>query len=409
MGLGSEYSRRMDFDRIIDRSGTLSLKWDNPKNVPGKPGIIPLWVADMDFAAPPAVLEAIGKRAMHPIFGYTTATRGYSEAVSAWYAARQGLELQPDDVFMGPAVIPGIAAALQAFTEKGDAVMINPPVYHPFFSSPEDNERRVVAVPLARGAEGDWAMDFEAMEKAAAEAAASGSPIRAIIVSSPHNPVGRVWSEGELESLLAFARRRDLALICDEIHSDIILGDRPFRSMASVAGPGARKLVVLSGPNKTFNIAGLHICNVIARDPDTRRAMTRVLGAWGFDLPNAFSLAAAMAAYREGAPWLDELLEYLRGNYRFLLDFLAERVPGIGVSKLEGSYLAWLDIHALLERLGEGKSERNFALRLEEEGRVRLSPGSGFGKEGEGYLRLNLACPRSLLAEGLERFTRLIG
>jgi cystathionine beta-lyase len=399
----------MDFDRVIDRSGSYSLKWDNPKNGNGLPDIIPLWVADMDFAPPLAVTQAIRKRAEHPIFGYTRAVREYNEAVSAWYENRQGLELPPGDIIMAPAVMPALAAAIHAFTEKGEGVMILPPVYHPFYSVVEENDRVLVEAPLRLDSSRVWRMDFEGMERAAAIAESAGTRLKAILVSSPHNPVGRVWSEAELDTLVDFAQSRNLALFCDEIHSDIILGDKSFRSMATYVGARARKLVVLSGPNKTFNIAGLHLCHVIARDEITRLAMKRAISAWGFGQPNAFSLAAALAAYREGGPWLDELTAYLRGNYRFLLDFLSTKLPDIGVAPVEGSYLAWLDLRALLEKRGEGFGETPLAQKLEEEGRVRLSPGSGFGKEGSGFLRLNFACPRSILAQGLERMARCIG
>ena len=397
-----------DFDRVIDRSGTYSLKWDNPKNLQGLPGIIPLWVADMDFSPPPAVIEAIRRRGEHPIFGYTLPARDYFEAVSAWYAERQGIDIGPDEILLGPAVMPSIAAALHAFTGKDEGVMIMPPVYHPFYSVVEENDRSIVEAPLARDAEGAWRMDFEGMERAAREAAASGTMLRAILVSSPHNPVGRVWTGEEIERLLDFARERSLAVLCDEIHSDIILGEGPFLSMASIGGSRAREVLVFSGPNKTFNIAGLHICQVIARDESTRDRMKRAISAWGFGLPNAFSLVAAIAAYREGGPWLDELLSYLRDNLLYSLDFLSSRLPEVGVAPLEGSYLAWLDLRSVLAKRGEGSSEEPLARLLEESGRVRLSPGSGYGKGGEGYLRLNLACPRSILAEGLERFARTI-
>jgi cystathionine beta-lyase len=398
----------MDFDRVIDRSGTDSLKWDNPKNGPGLPDIIPLWVADMDFAPPPAVLEAVGKRCEHPIFGYTLPAREYFEAVSAWYGRRQGIGLGPEEILMAPAVMPAIAAALHAFTEKGEGVMIMPPVYRPFFSEVEDNARVLVEAPLALGPDGTWTMDFEAMARAADAAARAGTKLRAILFSSPHNPVGRVWTGAELGRLLEFARDRKLALLCDEIHSDIILGERPFLSLASVSGPEAEEVLVFSGPNKTFNIAGLHISQVVARREATRLAMKRAISAWGFGQPNAFSLVAAVAAYREGELWLEELISYLKGNLRHTVDFLSTRLPDIGICPLEGSYLAWLDLRALLARRGEGPSELSLANRLEESGRVRLSPGSGFGKEGEGFLRLNLACPRSTLEEGLERIARTI-
>jgi cystathionine beta-lyase len=398
----------MDFHRAIDRRGTLSLKWDNPKNVPGIPDIIPLWVADMDFAAPAAVLDAIRKRAEHPIFGYTLQGSEYFEAVSSWYAKRQGIDLSPAEMLMAPAVMPAIAAAIHAFTEKGEGLMIMPPVYHPFYSVVEENDRVVVKAPLARRADGVWEMDFEGMESAAETAARGGIKLRAILFSSPHNPVGRVWTEIELERLLGFAQDRSLALLCDEIHSDIILGERPFMSLASMEGRRARGVVVFSGPNKTFNIAGLHISQVIARGDGERSAMRRAISGWGFGLPNVFSLAAAIAAYREGGPWLDELLVYLRGNYRFLAGFLESRLPSVGISPVEGSYLAWLDFRAFLLERGEGSDDSALARKLEEEGRARLSPGSGFGAEGSGYLRLNFACPRSILEEALDRVDRTL-
>jgi cysteine-S-conjugate beta-lyase len=395
-----------DFDSVIDRRGTFSIKWDDPRNGPGLAPIIPLWVADMDFAPPPAVLEAIRARAGHPVFGYTRQPREYHEAVAAWYKARQGISLASEEILMAPAVMPAIAAAIHAFTAVGEGVMILPPVYHPFRAIVEDNGRVPVAAPLALSDAGTWAMDFEAMARAAAEAEAAGTRLRAILVSSPHNPVGRVWTEGELGLLLDFASDRGLVLLCDEIHSDIVLGQRPFASLARIEGERARGLVVFSGPNKTFNIAGLHICQAIARHEPTRESMRRALSAGGFGPPNAISLAAALAAYREGGPWLDELLAYLSANNGFLSGFLASRLPEVLASPLEGSYLAWLDFRAVLERLG--LDDTRLEKKLEEEGRVRLSPGSGFGAEGRGWMRLNLACPRSLLEEGLERAARVI-
>ena len=389
----------MDFDRVIDRSGTLSLKWDNTNNSPELPDIIPLWVADMDFEPPAAVLDAIRKRTEHPIFGYTRQAPEYTKVVSSWYETRQGVEIPMDDILMAPAVMPAIGAALHAFTEKGEGVMIMPPVYHPFFSAVEENDRVVVQAPLAHPSGSAWEMDFAGMASASEAAARRGIKLRAILFSSPHNPVGRVWTRPELEGLLGFARDRGLALLCDEIHSDLILGDRPFLSLASFGGSDARGLVVFSGPNKTFNIAGLHICQAIARDEPTRLAMKRAISAWGFGLPNVFSLTAAMAAYREGGPWLDALLAYLKGNCSHLAGFLESSLPDVGMSTVEGSYLAWLDFHT---------EDVALVKRLEETGRVRLSPGSGFGLEGSGFLRLNFACPRLILREGLTRMAGIL-
>jgi Bifunctional PLP-dependent enzyme with beta-cystathionase and maltose regulon repressor activities len=398
----------MDFDAVIDRRGTLSIKWDDPKNVPGLPDIIPLWVADMDFSPPPAVQAALKKRVEHPIFGYTKAPHEYLELVSAWYAARQGLDLCPDNIVMAPAVIPAISSAIHAFTQRGQGVMIMPPVYHPFESVVLENERVLVEAPLARDELGRYTMDFEGMEKAAKSASDRGIKLRAILISSPHNPVGRVWNVEELTSLLDFAEERDLVILCDELHSDLILGDKPFRSLAGLAGRCSQSVVVFSGPNKTFNIAGLHISQVIARCGEQRRAMQKAISAAGFGPPNTFSLAAAMAAYREGGPWLDELLAYLKGNHAFLLDFLASKLPEVRVSPLEGTYLAWLDFRPILARMGMGEDESPLAQKLEDKGRVRLSPGSGYGSGGTGFFRVNLACPRSTLAEGLERVARSV-
>lgn len=215
-----------------------------------------------------------------------------------------------------------------------------------------------------------------------------------------------MWSRDELEGLVDFAEAHSLAVLCDEIHSDIILGERPFVSLASLARARELDAVVFSGPNKTFNVAGLHICQAIARGAATRAAMRRAISAWGFGLPNAFSLVAAIAAYREGGPWLDELLAYLKGNHRFLLDFVGSRLAGIRAPAIEGSYLAWLDARELLAARGAGHSDATLARELEESGRVRFSPGSSFGIEGSGYLRLNFACPRSILSDALERVAR---
>lgn len=403
------YNHRMDFDSVVDRSGTYSLKWDNPKNRPGRPDIIPLWVADMDFPPPEGVLEAIRARAAHPIYGYTRVPPEFAEAVARWYAARQGLELEPGEIFMAASVMSALAAALRCFTTEGGGVMIMPPVYHPFYSVVEENKRALVEAPLARDAELTWRMDFERMDEAAKAAERAGIPIQAILVSSPHNPVGRVWTRNELEELLDFTRSRGAVLLCDEIHSDIILGDRKFLSMAAVAGADESGILVFSGPNKTFNIAGLHICQVIARHEPTRASMKKAIAAHYLGEPNAFALAAALAAYRDGGPWLDALLAYLRGNKDYLEGFLTARLPGIRPGRLEGSYLAWLDARELLAGRGLGQDEGPLVVDLEERARVKLSPGSLFGKEGEGFLRLNLACPRSILAEGLERVARMIG
>ncbi len=393
----------MDFDRVVDRRGTLSAKWDNPGNGPGKRDILPLWVADMDFPPPPAVVEAVARRAAHPIYGYSSTPDDYLEAVARWYGFRLGAKVDPGGILMAPSVMVAIGAAIRAFSEPGEAVIVMPPVYYPFFSIARDNGRRVAEAPLARAADGSWALEAAALDEAAEAAAAAGHRPAALLVSSPHNPVGRVWSEPELAAMLDFCNRRDLTLLCDEIHADIIPGGRPFRSLAASEGP----IVAFGSPNKTFNIAGLHIGHVIAPRERERAVMRRALAALGSDSPNVFSIVAARAAYSEGASWLDELLAYLRGNDALLRSFMAERLAGASAPELEGTYLAWLDARALLARLGM-QDERNLAKRLEDEGRVKVSAGGIFGPGGAGHFRINLACPRSILAEGLERMADTI-
>jgi cysteine-S-conjugate beta-lyase len=393
----------MDFDRVVDRRGTLSVKWDNPGNGPGKSDIIPLWVADMDFPPPSAVVRAIARRAEHPIYGYTRTPDDYLEAVARWYASRLGAKVEPGELLTAPSVMPAIGAAVRAFSEPGETVIVMPPVYYPFFSIVRDNGRRVAEAPLTRAADGSWSFEGAALDAAADAAEAAGHRPAALLVSSPHNPVGRGWSELEAGAMLGFCERRGLTLLCDEIHADIIPGDRPFRSLAASEGP----IVVFGGPNKTFNIAGLHISHVVAPREKERRAMKGALAALGSDSLNAFSIVAALAAYSEGADWLDELLRYLRGNDAFLRAFMAERLAGASAPALEGTYLAWLDARPILERLGMA-DERGLARRLEEEGRVKVSAGGIFGRGGAGHFRINLACPRSVLAEGLERMARTV-
>jgi len=392
----------MDFDTVIDRSSTYSLKWDNPKNLPGHAPILPFWVADMDFAAPPAVMDAIAGRAGHPVYGYTRADREYAELVSGWYAARQDLRFPSDELLLAPGLMSSIGAALRAFTEKGEGVILTPPVYYPFYSIIEDNDRVVIEAPLARRSGNRWELDFDRLEDAAGKAAAEGIAPRALLLSSPHNPVGRVWDDSELEALLEFCRRRDLVLLSDEIHGDIVYQPGRFRSLARIEGSDARNVLVFSGPNKTFNIAGLHLSQVIVRGAAERKAMARAIAASGFSQPNAFSFAAGIAAYRSGALWLDDLLRYLSANREYLAAFLKERFPDVTMTETQGSYLAWMDFRPLIEAFGL-RDDAGLASLLETEGRIRLSAGSTFKTGGAGHLRFNFACPRALLEEGLGR------
>ncbi len=392
----------MDFDAVIDRSGTGAVKWEILKNQPGKPDVIPLWVADMDFPPPEEVIAALHSRIERKIFGYTLAPREYAETLSAWYLKRHGASIDAESILPGPGVIPSLCIAAQTLADKGEGILVMPPVYFPFFSVIRDNDRTVVEAPLRRRGEGAYEMDLDAAEKAVREAKARGIPTRAVFFCSPHNPGGRVWSREELEALLGFAAAHDLAVVSDEIHGDIICSPRRFVSLAEFA-EHAERVAVFSAPNKTFNLAGLQLSHVIARGGRIRETMRRSAAAAGFGTPNLLSMTAALAAYRHGGSWLDDLLEYLRGNMRFAVTFINERIPGSRAEFPEGTYLIWTDVSGLMSRAGIADSGV-LARRLEEEGRVKLSPGAIFGAGGQGFVRINAACPRKMLAEGLERF-----
>lgn len=391
----------MSFDTIIDRKGTRSLKWENVRNEQGKPDVIPLWVADMDFAPPSPVLAALRSRTEHPIFGYTNTPLEYFEALSAWYKSRYGAVVGREAILLGPGLIPTLGISIRSLTAAGDGVLVMPPVYHPFFDIVRDNDRVIVEAPLEHTGGQNYRLDLEAAGRAIDEAAEGGLRTTAILFSSPHNPGGRVWSAEELASLLAFAEKRSLSIISDEIHGDLIMGKRKFTSLAAFPA-AAERTVVLSAPNKTFNLAGLHLSHLVVEDDRLRAQVKRGIAAAGYSQPNVLSLTAALAAYREGGAWVDELIAYLRGNIDYAVNFVNSRIPGAVATAPEGTYLVWADVSALAASLGLKDGE--LAPRLEDQGRVKFTAGSVFGTGGSGFVRINVACPRAILSEGLERF-----
>ncbi len=392
----------MNFDTIIDRRGTGSLKWENVKNQAGKADVIPLWVADMDFAPPREALAALRSRVEHKIFGYTNAPKEYYEALASWYGERYETAISLESVVLGPGLIPTLGIAVRSLTEKGEGVLVMPPVYYPFFSIVRDNDRVVVEAPLSRGADGAYEMDLDGADKAVSEAEARGVRTRAVLFCSPHNPGGRVWSREELAALLDFAARRGLTVVSDEIHGDIVCGPRRFVSLAGFPAHEER-IVVLSAPNKTFNLAGLHLSHFVAPGALLRQAIKRGISAAGFHHPNVLSVTAALASYARGGPWLDALIGYLRDNMAFAVSFVNERIPGAVARFPEGTYLIWADVSRLIAKAGLA-DDLDLAQRLEEEGRVKLTAGSIFGAGGKGFVRINAASPRAMLSEGLERF-----
>lgn len=393
----------MNFDTPVDRRGTGSLKWNLP-TAPGQEDTIPLWVADMDFAAPEVVTRALRARVEHPIYGYTIPDSDFLQVLSAWYLKRYGARVPPEHILLGPGVVPSLGIAARTFAKPEEGVLIMPPVYYPFAEAIRSNGRQVVEAPLKRGPSGRLEFDPGAAEAAVDRAEAAGTRVVLAFLCSPHNPGGTVWTPGELEAFLDFAKRRDLIVVADEIHGDLVFSPARFTSLADLPGAQERTLVI-STANKTFNIAGLHLSHFVVRDDRLRERARAGLAATGYSQPNIFSMTAAKAAYAEGGPWLDELLGYLGANIEYTVAFLRARVPGLEARAPEGTYLVWADARGLLESKGL-RDDKELVGRLEAEARVKLTAGSLFGRGGEGFVRINIACPRSQLTEGLERLER---
>ena len=393
----------MNFDTPINRTGSGALKWDRLGHIEGKPDIIPLWVADMDFASPPEVTEALHARCGHPVFGYTDARPSYFEALRNWYATRYGVAVGAADFVLGPGAVPSLGIAVRSLSAPGDGVVVLSPVYYPFYEMIRNNGRLVVDFPLGLDDCGRFVLDLPALERSILEARAQGIRVPLLLFCSPHNPGGTVWRRQELESLLALAGRMDLTVVSDELHGDFVYAPSSFVSAADFPDHGGR-VIVISAPNKTFNLAGLHLSHFLVRDKHLREKIGQGLSAMGYGNPNVLSLTAAEAAYTHGGPWLDGLNAYLAGNIDFTLRFVARKVPGIVPYKPEGTYLVWADAVGLIHAKGL-KDDRELAALLETAGRVKLTPGSFFGEGGKGFVRINIASPRSQLEEGLKRLS----
>jgi len=395
-----------DFTTLPDRRGTHALKWDNI--LPGEGDPIPLWVADMDFAAPPAAVEALKARVDHPVFGYTNLPPGYFESVCGWYARRYGRDWNPKHLIGAPSVLHGLSMAVRVFTQPGDRILNFPPVYYPFYKVARLNDREIVDVPLVRRER--WEMDFDAIERALDRARDEGKPVKALLFSCPHNPTGRVWTAGELGQLGALANRFDFLILSDEIHADLVMPGH--RHVGPLDLPEtAQRTIVFAGPNKTFNLAGLPISHIAAQNDWLRGRMKRAVEADFYDQPNVLSLAASWASYRDGEAWLEELLKVIAGNQKVLEDWAAalnrdwKLSPGVRVEPLEATYLAWADVTGLIAAAGfEG--DKDLSVFLETRARVKMTTGSTFQTGGENHLRFNLATPRATLVEGLTRIRK---
>ena len=385
-----------DFDRIIDRRDTDSIKYDFAEEFGLPADALPMWVADMDFAAPPQVVAAARRAVDHGIFGYTGVKRDYYDAVTGWFTRRFGWTPEQDWVVYTPGVVFALSMAVRALTEPGDAVLIQPPVYRPFYQMVEKNGRRLVYSPL-NYRDGRYAMDFDGFERAV-----EAHNVKMYILCSPHNPVGRVWTVEELRRVGDICRRHGVVVVSNEIHCDFTWPDHPHTPFIAAVPELRERTVLCTAPSKTFNLAGLQVSNLFIPGEAMRKAVQAEIERTGWSGLNNVGLAACKAAYREGDDWLDALKDYLRGNVAFLRDYLRERLPMLKLVEPEGTYLAWLDCSAL------GLAPRDLHDLVANKAHLWLDDGDIFGPEGEQFQRIVLACPRATLREGLDRLAEAI-
>jgi cystathionine beta-lyase len=367
----------------------------------GAPDVIPLWVADMDFAAPPAITRALGERALHPIYGYTLYPDSLYESLMAWLKRRHGWEVRRDWIMMCPGVVPSLHAAVAAFAEPGASVIVQPPVYFPFFSSVTATGRKLVLNPLVLQ-NGAYAIDFDHLEHCARAGA------RLLLLCSPHNPVGRVWSSLELDQILEIARKYGLTIFSDEIHADLIYSGHKHHviSMLAQAASGDVPIITAVAPSKTFNIPGLNLSVVIVPDPGRREKLSRMFEAMHVSASNPFSIAAFEAAYREGEQWLEALLPYLADTRDMVSNYLTAHIPQIRLIAPEGTYLLWLDCRALKSELN--MNDMQLGHFFVHEAGVGMSPGMLFGEAGSGFMRMNIGAPRKTVETALKNIRNAI-
>lgn len=389
---------KYDFDELIERRGTGCVKWDErPEAVDSSDGIIPLWVADMDFKAAPAIMDAVMKRAAHGVFGYTVVEEDYYLAVISWFQRRHHWRIHREEILYTTGVVPAMSVAIKALTMPGEKVLILSPDYNCFFSSVRNNGCEVLETALKRVGdtfEVDWD-DFEA--KCADE------KTTVFLLCNPHNPCGRVWTADELSRMNEICMKYGVKVVSDEIHCELMMPGHTFQPFAAVSEDCRRNSVILNSPSKSFNIAGLQVANIICSQSEWRRRIDRAININEVCDVNPFGPVALIAAYNESEDWIDELNLYLWENYRFLCDFIDKNIPQWKVCRLEGTYLPWIDISAM------GVTSKALCDRLVKEAKVWINPGSMYGLgSGEGYIRVNIACPRSRLQEALQRIKQVL-
>ena len=381
---------KYNFDEIIPRKGTNCIKYDATKQIFKSSDILPLWVADTDFRTPDFITEAIKKRADHEIFGYTFKPDSYFNSVTAWMQKRHNWPIKKEWISFSPGVVAGITLSIEAFSDPGDGVIVQPPVYFPFFSCVKGSGREMVQNPL-KIENGRYTFDFEDLKKKI------NKHTRLLLLCNPQNPGGMAWKNKELKELSRICIENNIIIISDEIHSDLVYKENRHIPMAMVSEETAKNSVVLMAPSKTFNVAGLATSVVIIPDKEKFDLYEKKLNTGHLGMGNIFGSVALEAAYTNGEEWLEELLEYLWDNYLYLDKFFKKYLPKVKVMKPEATYLIWLDFREY------GMNDKELSKFIVRKAKVGLNNGARFGAEGDGWMRLNIGCPRKILAEGLER------
>ena len=403
-----ESMMKHNFDSEVSRRGTNSVKWEFTQSGEdllkwqqtdccfGEDRVLPMWVADMDFRSPNPVVDALVVRAQHGIFGYSAPTQAFYQSVLRWMQRRHGWKIEPEWICITPGVVPALNMLVRAFVSPGDRVLIQPPVYYPFYEAVENNGAKLVFNPLVYEG-GRYRMDFADLRKKCED-----PKLKLAIVCNPHNPVGRVWTREELVRFGEICLESGVLVVSDEIHADLVYKGHVFTPFAKVSEAFARSSITCTSPSKTFNLAGLQTSCIVIPDRDLRTKFEKTLQSNGLFGIGTFGVVALQAAYDQGEEWLEQLLEYLEGNLAYLEAYVTEHIPQMSVVRPEGTYLVWLDCRALC--LDKWELKR---LMLEE-ARVYLDEGFIFGSEGEGFERINIACPRAVLVEALDRIRQAI-
>lgn len=379
------------FDELIPRHGSHSYKWESAGE-----DILPMWVADMDFRTAPVVVEALQRRVAHGIYGYTRVPQTYYDAIMNWFSNRHAWQVKQEWMIYTTGVVPAISAIIKALTSVGDRVLVQTPVYNCFFSSIRNNGCEAIVNPLIYR-DKTYQIDFIDLEKKAAD-----PQTKLLLLCNPHNPAGRVWTRQELTCIGEICLRNHVRVVADEIHCELTFPGHDYIPFASISDELLKQSVTCTSPSKAFNLAGLQIANIFCADEEIRRKIDKAININEVCDVNPFGVEGLIAAYQEGAEWLDELRNYLSANYSYLKAYFEQYLPQFPVTQLEGTYLAWIDCRTLK------RSSAEIEQLLIQKGKVWVNAGSLYGEAGEGFIRINIACPRQLLTEGLDRLRRAL-